>query len=61
MTSRNGPLFANQNNYSNGPYPISKKNHPSHVGHVKLNLSKMTKGGFFNPCPNDVLLPKLLV
>ncbi len=37
------PIFANQNNQSNGPYSISEKNHLNHNKHVEIDLSKMTK------------------
>jgi len=47
LTYPNGPLFPNQNDYSNGPYLTSKKNHLSHIGHVKIDLSKWTRGFFF--------------
>jgi len=47
LISPNGPLFANQNDYSNGPYLTSQKNLPNHIRHVKINLSKLTRGVFF--------------
>jgi hypothetical protein len=45
LISPNGPLFDNQNDYSNGPY-FTKKTLPNHIGHVKINLSKLTRGVF---------------
>jgi hypothetical protein len=38
-----------QNDQSNGPYFASQKNHPTHNGHVEINLSKMTSGLFVCP------------
>jgi hypothetical protein len=38
--------MTNQNDQSNGPYFASKKNHPSHSGHVKIDLSKMMEWYF---------------
>jgi hypothetical protein len=35
-----------QNDQSNGPYSTNKKNHPSHIRHVIIDLSKMTKWSF---------------
>jgi hypothetical protein len=35
-----------KNDQSNGPYSANQKNHPSHNGHVEVNLSKMTKLSF---------------
>jgi hypothetical protein len=46
LTNPNGPLFTNQNDYSSGPYLTSQKNRLSHIGHVKINLSKLTRGVF---------------
>jgi hypothetical protein len=42
----------NQNDQSNGLYFANKKDHPSHIGHVKINLFKMTRS-LFDPCPNS--------
>jgi hypothetical protein len=46
MTNTNDPLFINQNDQSNGLWFDSKKDHPNHTRHVKINFSKMTKGIF---------------
>jgi hypothetical protein len=39
-------MTISQNDQSNGPYYTSFKNHSRHNGHVKINLSKMTKWHF---------------
>jgi hypothetical protein len=61
LTSPNGPLFANQDDYSNGPYLTSQKNHLSHIGHVKIDLSKLTRGAFFTLFQIMFFKPNFLV
>jgi hypothetical protein len=38
---------------------LGKKYFPSHIGHVKINLSKMTRGGSSSFCPNLVFLTRI--
>jgi hypothetical protein len=49
----------NQNDQSNGLYFANKKDHPSDIGHVKINLFKMTRG-LFDPCSNLIFFIKIL-
>ncbi len=41
-----GKNLTSQNDQSNGPYSTSKNNHPNHIEHVKINLSKMIEWFF---------------
>ncbi len=51
LTIQNGLIFIHKNDQSNGLYFVNKKYHPNHIGHGKIDMSKMTRG-LFNPPPS---------
>ncbi len=56
-----GKKLTSQNDQPNDPYYVSQKNHPSHNGHVEIDLFKMTKWSFWHLFKLGVFLLYLLV
>jgi hypothetical protein len=53
-----GKKLTSQNDQSNGPYFSNQKNHPSHNGHVEIDLFKMVEWCFLHLFKLGIFLTK---